>query len=212
VLAGASSLHASTGVDAVRTVVSQFRVMLDGREVGWHRFRIDDDGGATEVQSHARFDVPFLFVRSAYRYRHQAQERWRGDCLDRLDARTDINGRIETVFATTRDDGLLVERPTGDAHLPGCVMSFAYWNPRILGATHLLNSQTGELLPVRVSDRGTEVVSVAGRDVPATRHRLTAPELQIDLWYADGRWVALEAPTPGGRMLRYELQWGTARP
>ena len=39
----------------------------------------------------------------------------------------------------------------------------------------------------------------------ATRHRLSAPNLQIDLWYADGRWVALEAPTPGGRTLRYEL-------
>jgi hypothetical protein len=76
----------------------------------------------------------------------------------------------------------------------------------VLGATRLLNSQTGELLPVRVDARGTERVTVAGRSVPATRHRLSAPELQIDLWYADGRWVALEAPTPGGRVLRYELR------
>jgi hypothetical protein len=59
---------------------------------------------------------------------------------------------------------------------------------------------------VRVDEHGTEHVSVAGRSVPATRHRLSAPDLQIDLWYADGRWVALEAPTPGGRLLRYELK------
>jgi hypothetical protein len=84
-------------------------------------------------------------------------------------------------------------------------MSFAYWDPRILRATRLLNSQTGELLPVSVAERGTERVNVAGRNVAATRHRLSAPNLQIDLWYADGRWVALEAPTPGGRTLRYEL-------
>ena len=48
-------------------------------------------------------------------------------------------------------------------------------------------------------------VTVAGRSIPATRHRLSTPELRIDLWYADGRWVGLAAPTPGGRILRYVL-------
>jgi hypothetical protein len=45
---------------------------------------------------------------------------------------------------------------------------------------------------------------VRGRATAATRHRLTGPDLTIDLWYADGRWVALEALTDGGRVLRYE--------
>jgi hypothetical protein len=85
-------------------------------------------------------------------------------------------------------------------------MSFAYWDPRILGASRLLNSQTGEWMPVSVADRGTELLDLSGRSVRATRHRLSGPGLQIDLWYSDGRWVALEAPTPGGRVLRYELQ------
>jgi hypothetical protein len=29
--------------------------------------------------------------------------------------------------------------------------------------------------------------------------------MQIDLWYANGQWLALEALVPGGRRLRYEL-------
>ena len=85
-------------------------------------------------------------------------------------------------------------------------MSFAYWDPRILQADRLLNPQTGEWLPVRIETRGTEQVSVSGRTVTATRHRLSAPEMQIDLWYADGLWVGLEAAMRGGRLLRYELQ------
>ena len=112
---------------------------------------------------------------------------------------------IELTADVASDDAVVVAGPSGDARLPGCVMSFAYWDPRILRATRLLNSQTGELLPVSVAEQGTERVNVAGRTVAATRHRLSAPDLQIDLWYADGRWVALEAPTPGGRTLRYEL-------
>ena len=181
-----------------------FRVLLDGREVGWHRYVVRGDGASTKVESRAQFDVRFLLL-NAYSYRHTARERWRGACLDELESRTETNGRVEEVAAVAYDDAVVVDGPSGDARLPGCVMSFAYWDPRILRATRLLNSQTGELLPVSVAERGTERVNVAGRTVAATRHRLSAPNLQIDLWYADGRWVALEAPTPGGRTLRYEL-------
>jgi hypothetical protein len=181
-----------------------FRVLLDGKEVGWHRYIVRGDGAATEVESRAQFDVRILML-NAYSYRHTARERWRGACLDQLESRTETNGRVEKVAAMANDDAVVVAGPSGDARLPGCVMSFAYWDPRILRATRLLNSQTGELLPVKVAEQGTEQVNVAGRTVAATRHRLSAPDLQIDLWYADGRWVALEAPTPGGRTLRYEL-------
>ena len=185
--------------------VWNFRVMLDGEPVGWHRYVVRRDGAETEVESRASFDVRFLFI-NAYRYRHEARERWRGTCLDTLESRTETNGDVEEVEAASLGDALLVAGPAGDARLPGCVMSFAYWDPRILGASRLLNSQTGEWLPVHVADRGTEVVDLSGRPVRATRHRLSAPGLQIDLWYSDGRWVALEAPTPGGRILRYELE------
>jgi hypothetical protein len=182
-----------------------FRVWLDDQEVGWHRYLVRDRGDATEVESHAQFDVRFLFL-NAYRYRHEARERWRGACLDELESRTVTNGRVEQVEALAADEALVVARPSGEARLPRCVMSFAYWDPRILEADRLLNSQTGEWLPVQIEARGSERVTVAGRDVPAARHRLSAPDLQIDLWYADGHWVALEAPMPGGRTLRYELR------
>lgn len=181
-----------------------FRVLLDDAEVGWHRYVVRAQGDSTEVLSHANFDVPFLFL-YAYRYRHEARERWRGNCLDGLESRTVTNGKVEEVDAVAADGALRVTGPAGDARLPPCVMSFAYWDPRILQADRLLNSQTGEWVPVRVEARGIERVTVAGRSIPATRHRLSTPELRIDLWYADGRWVGLAAPTPGGRILRYVL-------
>ena len=84
-------------------------------------------------------------------------------------------------------------------------MSFAYWNPQILSERRLLNSQTGELLPVTITPQGEETLEVRGRRLTAQHHRISAPSLEIDLWYADGRWIALEAPARGGRRLRYEL-------
>ena len=75
-----------------------FRVLLDGKEVGWHRYVVRGDGASTEVESRAQFDVRFLLL-NAYSYRHTARERWRGACLDELESRTETNGRVEEVAA-----------------------------------------------------------------------------------------------------------------
>ena len=182
-----------------------FKVLLDDQEVGWHRYVVRADDEATEVESRAQFDVRVLFL-NAYRYRHEARERWRGDCLEGLESRTVTNGTVEQIDAVATEEALVVARRSGETRLPGCVMSFAYWDPRILQADRLLNPQTGEWLPVRIETRGTEQLNVHGRAVAATRHRLSAPEMQIDLWYAEGRWVGLEAALRGGRRLRYQLQ------
>jgi len=181
-----------------------FRVLLDDREIGEHRFTLRDRGEERELLSEARFDVRLLFV-NAYRYRHEALERWAGNCLQALAARTETNGERLAVSATAREGRLLVERPAAREAHEGCVMSFAYWNPQILKAERLLNSQTGELLPVSVTPLGDETRSVRGEPRVAQRYRVQAPGLRIDLWYAEGRWIALEAPAAGGRRLRYEL-------
>jgi len=181
-----------------------FRVLLDGREVGRHQFTLAVDGQQRELRSEAQFAVRVLFI-DAYRYLHEAVERWNGDCLQSLDARTETNGRREFVSATLREGRLAVVRPEGRDLHAGCVMSFAYWNPEILKARRLLNSQTGELVAVTITDQGEETIDVRGEPRRATRHRISAGEMQIDLWYANGQWLALEALVAGGRRLRYEL-------
>lgn len=184
--------------------VWNFRVLLDDREIGRHTFTVRELGEERELRSEASFDVRVLFV-SAYRYRHEAAERWQGSCLQSLVSRTETNGEREEVLAATRGGRLVVKRPDRRDEHEGCVMSFAYWNPEILQARRLLNSQTGELLPVTVAAQGEETVVVRGRQVRAERHRINGPQLSIDLWFAGEQWVALEAPAKGGKRLRYEL-------
>ncbi len=181
-----------------------FRVLLDGREVGQHQFTLATDGQAREVRSEAEFNVRVLFI-NAYSYLHEAVERWQGDCLRSLEARTETNGKHQVVSASMRDGRLSVVRAEGRERLDGCVMSFAYWNPDILDEQQLLNSQTGELMPVTITEQGVETVAVRGELRRATRHRISGEQLQIDVWYANGQWIALEALAQGGRVLRYEL-------
>lgn len=181
-----------------------FRVLLDGREVGQHSFSVRTDAGAELVASDASFDLRILLF-PAWSYDHSAVERWEGGCLRALDSWTVTNGRRVSVVARSAGERLTVTGPKGREEHRGCLMSFAYWDPRILGATHLLNSQTGQLMPVEIRPQGVESVEVLGRRRLAERHRIAGDGgFQIDLWYADGRWVALEA-LARGRILRYEL-------
>ena len=191
--------HASAGGDW------NFRVTLDGREIGSHRYTLEPSGQGAVLRSQADFEVRFLFV-TAYRYDHEAVERWQNGCLRALDSSTDSNGEVVSVNAVAGDSGLAVARPEGrDVHT-GCIRSFAYWDRQLLESDRLLNSQTGELVPVQVTLLGQERVRVRGDERVAARYRISGPNLQIDVWYADGDWVGLEALTDGGRRLRYELQ------
>ena len=179
-----------------------FDVSLDGKPIGEHRFTLHDRGDIREIDSQARFNVRFLFI-NAYRYEHRARERWTGDCLQSVEARTDANGKPRVVEGE-RANGMFRIRNGSPAVLQdACVQTFAYWNPSILDARRLLNPQTGEYVDVKVLLMGREVID--GQS--AERYRLLGEgetPLQIDLWYTAARdWVALESLTPEGRRLRY---------
>jgi hypothetical protein len=184
----------------------RFTVSLDEREVGSHRFRVIEREGERRVKSDAHFTVKVLFI-DAYTYVHQAREHWYGDCLQAIESQTNDNGERLAVRGARRGGQFQVIATDGRADLAGCVMSFAYWNPAILGERRLLNAQTGELTDVRVEPLGEETVMVRGTPVVASRYALRARNFRIDVWYASGdEWVKLESRTDGGRVLRYRIQ------
>ena len=189
---------------------SVFGVFLDGKPIGEHRFTIVGPPEAREVQSDARFAVKLLGI-TVYRYRHQASERWRGDCLSSLAASTDDDGDASRVRAEPAGDNLAVvtESASGSMTraLPGCTMSFAYWNPAIQTQTRLLNAQNGKAETVRIGRAGSGPVDVRGRSVSATRWRIEGTPQPIDVWYsAQGEWVGLDSILEGGRQLVYRLK------
>ena len=159
-------------------MILDFAVFLDGEPVGSHRFEVRQEDGARRVDSRARFEVRKFGV-AVYRYRHDATEEWRGDCLVRLQASTNDGGERSAVFLSPE----------------GCQMSFAYWNPRMLQQNALLNAQTGKTEAVAVSPLG------------GGRYRITGPKNPIELRYSpQGEWLELDSTVAGGRRLSYRRQ------
>lgn len=188
-----------------------FRVMLDDKPIGYHQFELSRSDTVREVSSEAKFDVKLLFI-TAFKYRHSSSERWQNDCLTEIDAQTNSNGKRLVVSGERVDDVLRIDSTNGTRRVDGCVQTFAYWNPSILDASRLLNSQTGDYVDVEVTPLGTDQLSLDGSAFEARKYKLrSAPEYQgkpvdITLWYeADSmQWLALESLADGGRTIRYE--------
>ena len=182
-----------------------FQAQLDGKPIGEHRFRLETAGEERQLDSDANFTVKILGI-TAYRYRHHARETWRGDCLAALEASTDDDGKASRVQAERQGDALQVDTGAAKQALPGCVMSFAYWNPALRSQSRLLNAQTGKLETVQVQPLGHAPVEVHGQPVDASGYRISGAGQPIDVWYSpQGDWIGLDSLVGGKRRLSYRL-------
>lgn len=233
----ATANAAARSTDASSSREWQFEVRLDGRPIGTHRFVVRGREAEREVESNAQFDVKLLGL-TVYRYRHQARERWAGDCLQSLQSQTDDDGQPQRVdlrrepaaaAGSTAASASGSGAGSGKTPVPSadrapnplagpdgaCVMSFAYWHPKLRQQTRLLNPQTGLIEDVRFERLPDATLAVGGRDVPANRWRLSTPKQELTLWYRRddsaggnsgiGGWVGLDARVKGDRVLTYRL-------
>ena len=208
-------LMIGTGARADDDHVWDFEVRLDGKPIGSHRFSLSAAAGGERVlRSQAELQVKFLGL-VAYRYQHDDTEHWRGECLTAMSSSTLDDGKPTRVKATGDAEGLRIEAEGKPAQtLPGCAMSFAYWNPalRTRLPTQLVNAQNGRIENVQLTRLPDgEFESVCGMPAQAAQHwRISGAQTPIDLWYAaDGDWLGLDSTVRGGRQLRYRKRCST---
>ena len=197
----AGAAHAA---DGTRTYA--FEAFLDGKPIGQHTFTVTTEGDARKVASEADFSVKIIGI-TAYHYHHHADERWTGDCLANLVASTDDDGKPASVKLVKNGDANEITTSAGTTSEPGCLMTFAYWNPAMRAQKRLLNPQTGKVDAVRVERVGGGNVAVGGKDVAATDWRVTGGESPVDVWISEqGEWVGLDSMVSNGkRKLTYRL-------
>ena len=183
-----------------------FTVRLGERKIGEHVFERRESASEQQMTSRAQFNVDWMRI-PLLRYRHQADERWQAGCLAEIDATTHTNGRAETVRGQRTLTGFRLEAPGVATLNAPCVMTFAYWDRRILEQKTLLNAQTGAYMAVSVRFLGNENIPVGGKPHQAEHFLLEAQDLRIELWYApDGQWLGLAAPLRDGRRMTYTLE------
>jgi hypothetical protein len=202
----ASAAFAADDAPKSATRTYPFKAFLDDKPIGEHRFTVVGDGATRKVTSEADFAVKFLGF-NAYRYHHHAEESWAGECLAGLVSTTDDDGKPASVKLVKAGDANEITTRAATTSEPGCLMTYAYWNPAMRAQKRLLNPQTGKVDAVRIERVGSGKVVVAGKDVAATDWRITGGESPIDIWVSEaGDWVGLDSMVSNGKhKLTYRL-------
>ena len=187
--------NAVESADSAKSI--DFKVFLNDREVGSHRFLLQPQGESLLVSSTMSLDFTVLMIKKI-KYRHQANEVWQGGCLVSLNSQTEKQGKNLSVNAITDVAGLIVENKQGSQLIEGCARGFAYWDSSLLDADFLLNAESGEYLPVDIS------TTVSAQD-NITHMLIAGPSADVRLQYdAAGNLLSLESKLQVGGLLRYQ--------
>lgn len=179
-----------------------FRVLRNGTPVGEHHMSFMDDGDSVTITTEAKFTVKVGPI-TAFRYSHNATERWSGGQFSSLESRTNTNGKMETATARRTAAGVALTGRKGRALAPASAHPLTHWNMAAFG-NPLFNPQEGKLVKVSSASRGIETIKLAsGRSVNASRYAVRG-EVEIDDWYDEnGAWVALKGKLNDGSLVEY---------
>jgi Family of unknown function (DUF6134) len=177
-----------------------FDVSMDGKIIGTHQFSLSKQENNKQIlKSEAKFNVKFLSF-NVFEYHHQADELWENDCLKSLEAKTKENSKLTVIKGYQDKPTFKVNVKPLDLETE-CMMTFAYWNPKILQQKKLLNPQTGEYLPTNITYIGKDTIMVKGEAVKADQYKIDTSKFKINIWYgSEGAWLALQSLTPDGRI------------
>ena len=177
-----------------------FSVTRNDSPIGTHAIDFVRDGGDVRVAIAIDFAVRFLGI-TAFRYTHRNTELWRGDRLLSIASTTDNNGTPLSVKARANGAGIAVEGTEGGTSVaPLEAISTSYWHGAFLRGQKI-DTQGGKLLTTTLRRVGEETITVAGRQVPATRWRIDG-DLELDIWYdAAGTWSGLRFLNSGAVIL-----------
>jgi hypothetical protein len=184
----------------------RLNVHRKGSPIGTHAIRFSPAGGTSKVASQVDQRVKVAFV-TAYRYRQSADDDREDGVLVRSRIRTNDDGEETSVEAEARDGRLAVEGPAGSyATELGAMTDISFWNEAITKGPALVDSQSAELIEIRVEAATRERVVVRGQAVGARRFSMTGTKGRSGtVWYDDAGSLVKAVVITRGETLGYEL-------
>ncbi len=182
----------------------RFDILRNGQKIGTHEIDISRAGPEISVNIVTDITVKVLFV-TAYRFEHTSSERWQNGRLVALDASTNNNGTQHKVSVAQGPSGLELKADGKTGRLDRDIVPGSLWNPVLLKRTVMLDSQEGTILPVAVTDEGTEELTIKSHPIKAHRYTIKSTFSQ-DVWYDDqGHLVRAKLIASDGSVIEYQL-------
>lgn len=177
----------------------EFDVLRDGGAFGTHIVKFTRDGEKLTVKSDISLKVA-LGPLTLFEYIHDVTETYVGGRLSWVGSRTKNEGKWKTLSAQAKEGGLDVKGEAFKGLLRGSVIPSTHWNADEMKQAAMFSTETGEMLPMKVTDRGIETVKVGKGTIEARRFDVKS-ELDASFWYdAQGRWVKCAFEAEGSKI------------
>jgi hypothetical protein len=176
-----------------------FDVLRDGGALGTHVVSFARDGDTLTVKTAVELKVAFGPL-TLFDYAHDVTEKYLRDKLTWVGSRTKKDGKWKTLSAEAVEGGIDVKGAKFKGLLKGMVIPSTHWNADEMKQAAMFSTETGEMLPMKVVDRGIEKIKAAGTTIDARRFDVTS-ELVASFWYdANGRWVKCAFSAEGSKI------------
>ena len=180
----------------------RFEVLRNGKPVGHHHVWLAELGDETRVDVRFEISVPILIIAS-YDYLYESSARWEGDRLMSLEAKTDDDGDVSIVKVSQVDGVTRIIGPDGELDVPGALFPTNHWNVGVLSEIRVLNTITGDVDQVTISEIGRETVATERGEIQATRYAYDG-DLRTEVLYdIEDRWVGMTFEAADGSTIDY---------
>jgi hypothetical protein len=182
----------------------KYAVVRKGEQIGTHTVEIRRKDAETTVNIATQVAVKVAFI-TAYSFQQTNMERWVNGRLASLRASTDDNGTQSKLEVTAGSQGLRVQADGKSTNAPADAMPASLWNPALMKQSTAINTVNGTLMPITVTSKGVEEVSVPSGRTKAHHFNMKGVFDQ-DLWYDEqGRLVQLKLKGSDGSDVFYRL-------
>ncbi|MBN8521147.1 MAG: hypothetical protein J0L77_04520 [Alphaproteobacteria bacterium] len=179
-----------------------FDIFRSGKKLGTHSVAFNQEADTTRVKIKINMAYQLGPV-TLFRYAHTNTEIWRHNKPVSLKSETNDDGTPHFVEAAWQASTLKVKTDTQSFDTPSSVLATSYWNKDMLRAKKLLNSQTGELMPIRTEYKGRATMAIAGQTRDVDSYILNKKgEDPIEVWYdtQTREWVGLKFTARGAKI------------
>ena len=188
-LAAAGAAQAAPGASVPASGRMTFDVIRKGKDIGDYALSFRGKGPdlTVSIDTDLNVKMPIVGV-SAYSFRQQSTETWKGGKLAALRAATDDNGTPHQISLG-----------------PTALIPASLWNADILGARQVLNTITGKTDAISVRNLGQETVATGAGAVKATHYAISGG-LQRELWFNGAQLVHVRFAADDGSVVDYVLR------
>ena len=184
---------------------ARYLVLRDGQVVGRNVMTFSRRDERLEVSARMELELRFLAFK-LYSYLYESKETWSGAELDRLLVSVNDDGEQSELVGERRGGKFVFQGHGANGKVEGLIFPTNHWNAAVLSQGRVLNTLTGSINVVEITDHGKERVRANGREIEATRYSYNG-ELQTEVWYDDaGRWVGMRFRAKDGSTIVYQCE------